>query len=592
MRLLHPVAAVLLLVVLAGFVTIAPGLVGASDAGAGDIEFREVGTDAGFSYETSEPSGIISDAGVYAADYDGDGWTDLLAIGAERPVLFDNEEGTFSESGQLSGVDRSIRAALFLDYDADGDQDLVLFAWDGAPVVFENDGGTLRRADGVLDAAFSQPVGATAGDYDGDGCLDLLVVQNGDWSDRLPDGSESAELAPAEDNGNPNRLFQGTCGSFEETTDDAGIRGSAWSLAASMVDLDADGRPDVHVANDFNNDVVYWNDGDGTFTRTVLPDETNRNAMASEVGDFSGDGRLDVFVTNIHLPTNVSGGVALVAENRSEGNNLLRNRGGREFSPSAERCGVRKGGWGWAAVGADLDNDGDQDLFHTTLEFTARLGPELLSARQTAPEYSYPVLFERTGEGCQFAARNVSAAGFGVTDGHGAAQLDYDRDGDVDIAMAISPGPTGDERYRLYENVGGNGEAIQVRLRGSSPSGARVSVDGAGAGAESQVRVLHSRSDYFSQDSRVLHFGVANRSTADVHVAWPDGSEQTVEDVAADTRLVVSPDGVERRIALDDSSSWLAVVDAAAAGWLPVVGLVGTGVAGGVAFLWYRRLSG
>jgi|GEM_PF-537922 len=566
------------------------------DANATELQFEEVGRDVGFRYNTSDPSGVISDAGVYAVDYDGDGWTDLLAIGAERPTLFDNDGGQFDASGQLDDVNQSMRSAVFLDYDADGSEDLVLFPREGAPVVLHNDGGTLTRTSGVLDANFSRPVGATVGDYDRDGCPDLFVVENGDWSMGLPDGHENASVTGAADNGNANRLFDGDCDSFTDVTDEAGITGASWSLAASMVDLDRDGYPDIHVANDFNDDVVYWNDGDGTFTRQVLPRETNRNAMASEVEDFTGDGRLDLFVTNIHLPESVNGTVAFVAGGRAEGNNLLASAGDRSFEPSGERCGVAEGGWGWAAVGADLDNDGDTDIFHTTLEFTGRLGTEMLRARETSPAYSYPVLFERqSGPDCEFETANASAAGFEVTDGHGAAQVDFDRDGDVDIAMAISGGPAGAERYRLYENVGATGDALQVRIEGRPPTGAtRVFVE---TDAGTQVRSHNSKTDYFSQGERVLHFGTGNHSTADVRVVWPDGTERTFADVETGTRLVVSPESDEQRIALDGPPGWLQVLDWLVPGWVPpglaTAGLLLVAAAGvlGTAVVGYRRFG-
>jgi len=522
-----------------------------SQAGGPDLEFEEVSREVGFTYNTTDRSGIISDAGVYVTDYNVDGWPDLLAIGGSEPVLFRNDGGTYNPSGQLEGINQSIRVAIFLDYDADGDDDLLLFTWDGTPVVLTNQEGNLERTDGVLDARFERPVGATAGDYNGDGCVDIFVIQNGDWTDRLPRGHETPDVAPGEDNGNLNLLFEGSCGSFRNATASAGIHGSAWSLATSMVDLDGDSRPDIHVANDFNNDVVYWNSRDGTFTREILPEETNRNSMASEAEDFSGNGRLDLFVTNIYFPKNGSGDVVYVADGRTDGNTLLVNEGDRRLSPRGKHCGVRNGGWGWATVGEDLDNDGDTDILHTTLEFTGYLGRELLQLRERSPHYSYPVVFERqSGSECQFVTANASAIGFEETDGHGVAQLDFDRDGNVDIALAESPGPTGDARFRLYENVGETGRALQVQIRGQPSLGTRIILDSPG---DKQVRVLHSRTDYFSQDSRIVHFGMGNHSEADLRVVWPDGVEATFTDVEAGKRLVLSRDGIERKIVLDGS---------------------------------------
>ena len=136
--------------------------------------------------------------------------------------------------------------------------------------------------------------------------------------------------------------------------------------------------------------------------------------------------------------------------------------------------------------------------------------------------------------------------------------------------MAVSPGPTGDARYRLYENVGASGGAVQIRLVDGntvSSEGARVTVR---TGETRQTHVHHSKSDYFSQDERVLHFRTGNHSTVGVRVVWPDGSEQRFEDVKTGRRLCVSPDGIERTLALDGSDSGQIFVGASA---LALVGL-------------------
>ncbi|MFB6218390.1 MAG: FG-GAP repeat domain-containing protein, partial [Halobacteriaceae archaeon] len=92
-------------------------------------ELRDAGLAyGGVEWSTGVQGGVMSDSGVYAADYDSDGWTDLLALGGDRPVLFENDRGTLRPSGALPDLDRHVRTALFLDADNDRRQELVLFS--------------------------------------------------------------------------------------------------------------------------------------------------------------------------------------------------------------------------------------------------------------------------------------------------------------------------------------------------------------------------------------------------------------------------------------------------------------------------------
>jgi len=520
------------------------------------LAFDDVASDVGFEYRIdADRSGMLSHAGVYAVDYDNNGWTDLLAVGGDRPVLFANENGTFRRDNQLADVKRPMRAAVFFDYNVDGWDDLLLLPSVGEPVVMRNDRGTLRRADVGLSVDLIEPVGATTGDVNGDGCPDLFVIQNGDFSERLPRGMGNPDNDLRRDNGNSNRLFEGSCGSFDEVTERAGIRGTRWSLATSMADLNGDGRVDIHVANDFNHDVVYWNRGDGTFRQEKLADETNRNGMSSEITDVNGDEDLDVFVTNIHFPRDFAETLYIgVGNTRAQGNNLLVNRGNRTFVDRADEYGVRKGGWGWAAIATDFDNDGDVDMFHTTSSFsvstiTERMdSKEVKRTRDQYPMYTYPAVFERRDDGSSpYVITNPAQLGFNETNGRGAAQLDFDRDGDVDVAVAVAAGNDG-AAYRLYENRGATERALQVRLVGNTTLGARVTTT---IGNRTQLKAYNARADYLSQDSRVLHFGAGNRSRADLRIVWPDGNEQTIPDVPTNRRLVVSRRGTERTFLLN-----------------------------------------
>jgi hypothetical protein len=501
--------------------------------GDGDrTPFVDVAAERGLVYETAGINTGNGDGGVFVTDYDDDGWPDLLAVGGAHPVLFENTGGQYRRADVLPELSLTdAKGALFFDYDNDGRDDLLLVPREGRPVFLENANGSFRVRDVGFDRRLTWGVGASAADYDGDGCLDVFVVQNGDWRNRTPERSSNPGAPAVADNGEPNLLYDGDCSSFERVTD-AGVRGTRWSTTLSFVDLTGDGRPDVHVANDYNFDVFYRNRGDGTFERREIP-ETNRNGMASDVADVTGDGRLDVFVTNIRYedPSGVwvfQSGLGV----RNTGNSLLVNRDGGTFDDRARTYGVEVGGWGWAGHLDDLDNDGDLDLFHTTKHYLRGAGDQPLDPVATTPR-----IWERTGPET-FEPRNASALGFEATDGRGAATVDFDRDGDLDVVVADTSGP-----FRLYENTRATGSWLQVRVEGppDGPAlGSRVTVT---TSNDTRVAVVHSGANFLSQNPRTLHVGLADAETARVRVVWPDGTTHVFTDVPTDRRIVVSPDG-------------------------------------------------
>jgi len=523
------------------------------------IEFDPVASERGLEYR-SQSGTVTRGGGVFVTDYNRDGWPDVLLVGGTsrrtergwagvQPALFENTGGAFERSGQLprKGFDERILSAHFFDYDNDGWEDLLLLPVDGKPIFLENRAGDFERAEVGLGTDLSEPPGAATADYDRDGDLDLFVYQNGDWADRRPVGFSEPNRSVRDDNGNPNVLFENTGDGFRRV-EDSGIAGDRWTLAASFVDVTGDGRPDIHVANDYNADYLYVNRPNGTFERTALGPRTRRNAMASEVADVNGDGRLDVFVTNIYFnrsndefSAGAYGSIQANLGNRIEGNNLLINRGNGSFVDRADQYGVRKGGWGWAATFVDFENDGDRDLIHTAQYFRAALVGD-------RSYFSYPVVFERTNV-TSFESRQPESLGFDVSDGSGIASLDFDRDGDLDLLLGEfkkSPNP----EFKLYENTGCQGDWIQVAVEGTenrTAIGTRVTVT---AGGTTRTQVLNSKSDFHTQDTRVLHFGLGETESIDrITVVWPDGTERTLENVSENRRIVVDPGGVTDRSA-------------------------------------------
>lgn len=548
-----------------------PDFAGGGDDPERELGFRNVTDSSGLDYATTSTGPGNGNSGLYVSDVDRDGRPDLLATGGEAPTLFGNAGGQFSRQRTFEGLNGTVQSAAFVDPDRDGWTDLLLFVRGGEPVFFANDRGTFERRDAGLDEPMGVPVGAAVEDFDGDGDTDVFVVSYGDWGDRTPAGYYTGG-AVRDDNGGRNYLLRwdGSTGTFDRTP----VGGDArWSLAASAVDLTGDGRPDVHVANDFNNDTVYVNDGDGGFERRVLPGETARNGMSSEVLDANGDATPDVFVTNVYLPNSraelgeekyrlLRNYQRFVLGKRAEGNTLLVNDGGDRgggsvwsggFDDEADAYGVRKGGWGWAAVSEDFDDDGRTDLFHTT--------QRVIRVNDTDPHYTYPMLWQRTGE--DYRSVDASDAGLNETDGRGAAALDYDGDGDVDLAVT-----TYTDGVRLYENRGTGDDTLSLAVRdgsGASALGATVSVE---TGDGEQTEWVTAETDYQSQDSRVRHFGLGDAETATVRVVWPDGRELTLQDVPAGRSLVVTPEGVTdcRRVDGALSTEDAATDDGAASG--------------------------
>ncbi|MBX0325134.1 CRTAC1 family protein [Halomicroarcula sp. F13] len=536
--------AVVLLVVLAGCTAGDAFGTDAPESEEPRLQFENVTASSGLTYEATGSGVGSGNSGVYTADVNNDSWTDVLAIGGAGPMLFENHEGQFARSDALPSVEGPVKSAAFVDVERDGYPDLFLFTRDGAVHAFHNDGGTFERADYGL-GSLTYPLGATAADYDGDGDTDLFVYQSGSWRDRKPAGYFNLETTIDSDNGNPNYLYENVGGEFRRVDSDD-ISGDHWSLAASFVDLTGDGRPDIHVANDYNNDTVYVNRGDGTFEQRSLGGATARNGMSSEVADMTGDGRPDVFVSNIWFPDLQANMDEerydrlkrllefVIHSSRTKGNTLLVNGGDGTLTDRADDFGVRHGGWGWAASATDFDNDGDRDLVHTT--------QHVIRVNQSDPVYTYPMVFQSTrGSGDPgFTRVNKTQNGMEETDGRGLATLDYDHDGAQELVVA-----TYDDPFVVYDNAGtAERNSLQFRTvdeNGATALGAVVTVT---AGDSAQTVVQTANVDYLSQDSRVEHVGLGHHETATVRVRWPDGTERRFEGVAANQRLRLTKSGL------------------------------------------------
>ena len=517
-----------------------------SEPTANDYQFTEVSQEVGIEYESVGIGAVNGNDGVYTADYTNNLRTDILVIGGGDPVLFENSGDEYVVSEALPQINGTVQAALFFDHDNDGWEDLLVLRRGDTPVFLENRGGSFTKENVGFSNEFAVPVAATAADATGDGHPDVFIVNYDDWLDEPPRGWQGdSDFPPIEDNGASNVLYTNQNGSFERT-ESATVDGDHWSMSASFTDLTGDGHPDIHVANDYDRDEIHYNDGTGSFTSEYLGPATDRNGMSSRAVDVLGDGQPELFVTNIHFPNDRWGELPDTQRqlfvdmmtsrigDRNQGNNLLvRTEDG--FEDQGEKRGLNEGGWGWGTAVEDFNNNGQTDILHST-QYQGRFA-------QGYPRYTRSMLFAQD-EG-EFTRINSSELGFEEVDERGVAAVDYSTNGRMDVAIAGN-----NARYRLYENNAPHREALQVVVGGASmlnhtTLGTTVELE---TEDTNHRQVRNAKSDYQSQGTRTLHFGLdAVDSVEQLRVTWPDGTERAFENIETGQRVLVTPDGIETR---------------------------------------------
>lgn len=546
------------------------------------VTFSDVTREAGITFHHfwgDRTSQIPEDvgSGVAWGDYNNDGWPDLFLVNSVGPITLtpeavaqsparcalyrNNKDGTFTDVTEQAGLDLRIwgMGAAWGDYDNDGWPDLVISAYGENRLYHNNGDGTFT--DVTKAAGLSGRRGfwsAVAwGDYDRDGYLDLYITGYVKYN-RLIDSAGAlrydvenpASINPSTFPPERNLLYHNNHnGTFTEVAAHAGVLGDKGrSLGATWADFDGDGWPDLYVANDLTPNQLFRNRGDGTFE-----DITNqarvadyRSGMGLAVGDWDGDGDLDLFVSHWIAQENALF-TNLLHDDQQEHLALRRSRpspgGGAEssgpplvFTDEADRYGLGQVSLdfvGWGTFFFDYDNDGRLDLFvangHT---FQRRDAPHLL-----APQTSK--LFWNRGPKEGFYDVSAVSGPYFQTPyvGRGAAFADYDRDGDLDVLVMNHGGPP-----VLLRNDGGNkNHWLNVRLEGRrsnrSAIGANLRLV---AGSTSRFREIGDQGPYLSQNESIEHFGLGSLTRADsLVIDWPSGIRQVVTDLAAGQTVTV-----------------------------------------------------
>jgi enediyne biosynthesis protein E4 len=493
--------------------------------------------------------------GVALFDFDLDGHLDILVPGGglfgenpsgdreligRPPILLRNEgDWQFTDATEAAGlVDSSLysHGVSVGDYDGDGYPDVLITGYHGLRLYRNQGDGTFVEVTveaGLTHRAWS--TSAAWGDVNGDGVLDLYVVNYVDWSldNDPPCSSEWGPHAqrfpdtcpPERFNAVSDWLFLGDgLGGFDQVGTAAGLVEGGKGLAVLMGDVDLDGSLDIFVANDATANFLYRNRGDGTWEEIGQHSGTAFNpsgeadgSMGVDLGDYDGDGLPDIWVTNYETQ--------MFALYRNLGDGLFYHGSGEAGIGAIERRYV-----GFGTCFFDFDRDGYEDLF------AANGHVKHLSTN--ASFHQEPLLL-RNQFGKRFVRVNSEAGGYmeSAHMGRGVAVGDVDNDGNLDLVVAHTNQPIA----LLSNETLQSNSWLMLRLIGTTSHrdavGSRIVLR---SGGRQQTRQVKGGTSYLSTSDRRVFFGLGSSDMVDeLTVYWPSGTVQKFEHVSPNQFLTI-----------------------------------------------------
>jgi hypothetical protein len=504
---------------------------------------------------------MMGGSGIAVADYDGDGFDDMYRVDmmGMGHLYHNNGDGTFTDMTMEAMIPMvmSQSGAIWGDVDNDGHPDLLIYTNNmgsmmgggmQSPVLLHNNGdGTFE--DVTMMAGIPQEAqnftGATFGDYDGDGFLDLVMVSHVDCMGMNPG------MYLLHNNGD---------GTFADVTNLLGTghtdpRNTRRGLVAAFIDYNGDGRQDLYIANDegtkYGGNVLWRNDGAGgaggwMFTDVSAATGANLNIadMGIAIFDYKNNGTLSMFNTNVGQNVQLTYNAATGKFAQTMDDNLGNAHVARKYIPDP-----RKGKTGllnlpltWGAAAYDFNNDGNVDIFAAG------------GAIAGMAVYNN-VFFQNNGDG---TFNNISL--MTMTSGMysmmpGSAVADFNNDGFMDIyedgmvdGMMMGP-------YYYVNMARANGNPynwLEVKLMGGCTAAGgctalHSNTDGIGAklvamvGSKTMTRWVTGGETYQGNNTRVQHFGLGTATQVDtLTITWPSGKVQTLTNVAANQKITAN----------------------------------------------------
>jgi enediyne biosynthesis protein E4 len=490
--------------------------------------------------------------GVAIFDYDNDGWPDIFLVNGTRleapssggkaatnRLYRNNHDGTFTDVTEKAGLTATGwgQGVCVGDYDNDGWEDLYITYY-GKNRLYHNDHGAFTEVGekaGVAGSGKDWGTGCAFVDYDRDGKLDLVVANYVDFDlatapspgDRPTCFWKGVPVmcGPRGLAGSKNILYHNRGdGTFEDVSGKAHIQRTDghYAFSVSTFDFDEDGWPDIYIACDSTPAILYRNNHDGTFTDVAVTagaafneDGREQAGMGSTIGDYNGDGHLDIFKTNFSDDTST----------------LYKNNGDGTFTDatSAAGLGLYTQYLGWGTMFLDIDNDGWPDL----LLVNGHVYPEV-DSQHLGSNYKEPrILFHNNGDGT--FSDISSSAGSAITataSSRGLAVGNLWNDGRMSAVINnMNAVPS-----LLVNQVKTANHWVAVHTVGTKSNrdgiGARIRVK---AGERILVDEVRSGSSYISNNDMRVHFGLGKANKIEwVEVRWLSGLTEKFSNLPVD----------------------------------------------------------
>lgn len=448
------------------------------------------------------------------------------------------------ETGELVETQIKTYSASFADYNNDGFDDVLIVGTTDYPsTLFINNGDDTftEQTENIIYTTSGPSIAATWGDYNNDGNIDLYICNTGNSGDP----TAANFLFRNDGDGNFTRILEG-----EIVTD------MDWSLGAAWADYDNDGFLDLYVSNFMQENRLYKNNGDGTFTKITEGDivNDNNNTYSASWVDYDNDGFQDLYVVNYFY-----------SELPGQNNCLYRNNGDGTFTKNTTSLIANDAALTQGSSWGDFNNDGLMDVYVTVNHFA---------------DVKHNLLYKNIGNG-EFELVDASPS----TDGgqtFGAAWLDIDNDGFLDLTVSNNGGSqirynnlyknNGDETFTdqtddittqiplrdfcstvadfnndgypdiftpsysttlshgLYKNNGGDNNWISLRLEGVISNRSAIgAIIYCYANDMMQTRAVSSTTGQYTGSSLVQTFGIGSATEIDrIEIHWPSGIHQVI----------------------------------------------------------------